>query len=168
MNEILLVLFALVTSTLTAITGIGGGMMLIAIMPGLLPAAAIVPVHGAVQLCANTSRALFGWRHLHWQYLLAFIGGGIIGGLLAAAVRREINLEYTPLLIAAYILYTVWGPRFNLKIPPRGAFVSIGLVQTALSMIVGATGPMGPAGRAFSTPEGGEFVHELAPGCLGR
>lgn len=145
MNEILLVVFAFATSTLTAITGIGGGMMLIAFMPGLLPAAAIVPVHGAVQLFANSSRAFFGWRHLQWQFVLAFIGGGILGGLLAAAIRREINLEYTPLLIAAYILYTVWGPKLNLRIPPRGEFVTIGLVQTALSMIVGATGPMSTA-----------------------
>ena len=145
MNEILLVLFALVTSTLTAITGIGGGMMLIAIMPGFLPAAAIVPVHGAVQLCANSSRALFGWRDLHWQFVLAFVVGGIVGGLLATVVRQEINLEYTPLLIAAYILYSVWGPRLSLPIPPRGEFVTIGLVQTALSMMVGATGPMGSA-----------------------
>ena len=145
MNDLLLVIFALLTSTLTAITGIGGGMMLIAIMPGFLPAAAIVPVHAAVQLFANSSRALFGWRHLQWQFVLAFIAGGIAGGLLAAAVRREINLEYTPLLIAAYILYTVWGPKLNLKIPPRGEFLTIGLVQTALSMIVGATGPMSAA-----------------------
>lgn len=145
MNDAALVFFALITSTLTAITGIGGGMMLIAIMPGFLPAAAIVPVHAAVQLFANSSRALFGWRHLHWQYVLAFIGGGIVGGLLAAAVRREINLEYTPLLIAAYILYIVWGPKLNLRIPPRGEFVTVGLAQTALSMIVGATGPMGTA-----------------------
>ena len=145
MNELLLVFFALMTSTLTAITGIGGGMLLIAIMPGLLPAAAIVPVHGAVQLFANSSRALFGWRHLHWQFVLAFIAGGIVGGLLAAAMRREINLEYTPLLIAAYILYTVWGPKLNLRIPPRGEFVTVGMVQTALSMIIGATGPMGSA-----------------------
>ena len=72
MNEVLLVTFAFATSTLTAITGIGGGMMLIAFMPGLLPAAAIVPVHGAVQLFANSSRALFGWRQLQWKYVLAW------------------------------------------------------------------------------------------------
>ena len=50
----------------TAVTGIGGGMMLIAIMPGFLPATAIVPVHAVVQLFANSSRALFGWRFLRW------------------------------------------------------------------------------------------------------
>jgi hypothetical protein len=61
-SDILLVAIAAGTSTLTAITGIGGGMMLIAIMPGFLPAAAIVPVHAAVQLFSNSSRAFFGWR----------------------------------------------------------------------------------------------------------
>ncbi|WP_245539493.1 hypothetical protein [Thiofilum flexile] len=47
MNELVLMLIALGTLTLT---GIMGGMILIALMPGLLPAAAIVPVHAATQL----------------------------------------------------------------------------------------------------------------------
>ena len=144
MNEILLPLIALATSTLTAITGIGGGMILIASMPGLLPAPAIVPVHAMVQLFSNSSRACFGWRFLRWDFVLAFIAGAIIGGLISAAITREINLEYTPLLIAAYILYNVWGPKLKLK-PPRGEFVIIGMLQTGLSMIVGATGPLGQA-----------------------
>jgi len=145
MNDWILLALALATSTLTAITGIGGGIILIALMPGFLPAAAIVPVHAMVQLFANSSRALFGWRFLHWEFVLAFIAGGIVGGLIAAGIRRKIDLEYTPLLIAVYILYTVWGPPLRLKRPPRGEFVFIGMLQTGLSMIVGATGPMGQA-----------------------
>jgi len=145
MNDWILLALALATSTLTAITGIGGGMILIALMPGFLPAAAIVPVHAMVQLFANSSRALFGWRFLRWEFVLAFIAGGIVGGLIAAGIRRKIDLEYTPLLIAVYILYTVWGPPLRLKRPPRGEFVFIGMLQTGLSMIVGATGPMGQA-----------------------
>ena len=143
--EILLILIAFGTSTITAITGIGGGMILIAIMPGFLPAASIVPVHAMVQLFANSSRALFGWRFLRWEFVLAFIAGSIIGGLIAAGITREINLEYTPLFIAAYILFTVWGPKLEFKKPIRGEFVAIGLVQTGLSMMVGATGAMGQA-----------------------
>jgi uncharacterized membrane protein YfcA len=145
MNDWILTALALLTSTLTAITGIGGGMILIALMPGFMPAAAIVPVHAMVQLFSNSSRALFGWRFLRWEYVLAFVAGGIAGGLIAAGIRREIDLEYTPLLIAAFILYSVWGPPLKLKHPPRGEFVLIGMLQTGLSMIVGATGPMGQA-----------------------
>ncbi|MDH3387839.1 MAG: sulfite exporter TauE/SafE family protein [Gammaproteobacteria bacterium] len=144
-NEILLVLVAFGTATLTAITGIGGGMILIAIMPGLLPAAAIIPVHAAVQLFSNSSRALFGWQFMRWEFVLAFVGGSVGGGLIAAAITREINLEYTPLFIAAYILFSVWGPRLRFNRPVKGEFVAIGFLQTGLSMIVGATGPMGQA-----------------------
>ena len=143
--EILLILLAFGTSTITAITGIGGGMILIAVMPGFLPATAIVPVHAMVQLFANSSRALFGWRFLRWEFVLAFIAGSVIGGLIAAGLTREINLEYTPLIIAAYILFTVWGPKVEFRKPIKGEFVAIGLVQTGLSMLVGATGPMGQA-----------------------
>jgi uncharacterized membrane protein YfcA len=145
LSDWLLPLLALATATLTAITGIGGGMILIALMPGLLPAPAIVPVHAMVQLFSNSSRALFGWRFLRWEFVLAFVAGGIVGGLLAAAATREIDLEYTPLFIAAYILYTVWGPPLRFSNPPKGEFVFIGLLQTGLSMLVGATGPMGQA-----------------------
>jgi len=144
-DNLLLILIAGISSSITAVTGIGGGMMLIAIMPGFLPAAAIVPVHALVQLFANSSRALFGWRFLRWEFVLAFIAGSILGGVLAAGIAREINLEYTPLFIAAYILFVVWGPPLRFKRPPPGEFVVIGALQTGLSMLVGATGPMSQA-----------------------
>jgi len=144
-SDVLLILIAGITSALTAVTGIGGGMMLIAIMPGFLPAAAIVPVHAVVQLFANSSRALFGWRFLRWEFALAFIAGSILGGGIAAGFTREINLEYTPLFIAAYILFITWGPAPKFNKPPPGEFVIIGAIQTGLSMLVGATGPMSQA-----------------------
>ena len=144
-SDLLLIVIAGATSMLTAVTGIGGGMMLIAIMPGFLPAAAIVPVHALVQLFSNSSRALFGWRFLRSEFVLAFVAGSIVGGAIAAGIARKINLEYTPLFIAAYILFTVWGPVPKFNKPRRGEFVIIGAVQTGLSMLVGATGPMGQA-----------------------
>jgi len=144
-DDLLLVVIAFATSTLTAVTGIGGGLMLIALMPGLLPAAAIVPIHAAVQLFSNSSRAFFGWRHVRREFVLAFIGGAIPGGALAAGLTLEINLEYTPLFIAIYILVTVWGPRFELRRPVKAELALIGMLQTGLSMLVGATGPMGQA-----------------------
>ncbi len=140
-----MIAIALATSTLTAITGVGGGMILVAAMPGLVPAAAIVPVHAVVQLVSNSSRALFGWRFLRRDFVLAFIAGAIAGGVVAAGFLRQIDLDYIPLFIAAYILFSVWGPGFEFKIPSRIEFITIGLLQTALSMVVATTGPMGQA-----------------------
>ena len=128
MNDLVLATIAFATSTLTAVTGIGGGMILVASMPGLLPAPAIVPVHALVQLVSNSSRVLFGWQFLHPGFILAFIAGGLAGGLLATGLLRQVNLEYTPLMIAAYILYSVWGPKLRFDIPQRLEFlVNVGL-----------------------------------------
>ena len=48
LSEMFLIVAAFFTSMTTAIAGIGGGVMLIAMMPGFLPVAAIIPVHGVV------------------------------------------------------------------------------------------------------------------------
>jgi 2-octaprenyl-6-methoxyphenol hydroxylase len=52
-----LVLLAAFTSALTAIAGIGGGVVMLGAMASLLPAPAIIPVHAVVQLGSNVGRA---------------------------------------------------------------------------------------------------------------
>lgn len=71
---------AVLTSTLTAVTGIGGGSLLIASMPGFLPNAAIIPVHAIVQLFSNLSRALFAYKNVCWNYVIGFLAGSVLGG----------------------------------------------------------------------------------------
>ncbi|MGL4187202.1 MAG: hypothetical protein ACRCR4_15610, partial [Thiotrichaceae bacterium] len=68
LNDLVLAAIAFATSTLTAIMGLGGGMILIALMPGLIAPAAIVPVHAATQLVSNSSRTLFGWHAIRWEF----------------------------------------------------------------------------------------------------
>lgn len=143
MNDLLLILIAFCTSSLTAVFGLGGGMILIACMPLFLPAPAIIPLHAATQLVSNGSRALFAWREIEWQFTVSFLLGSIVGGVLAAQLASFINLHYLPLIMAAFILFNVWGGGIQFKANPKGEFVTIGFIQTGLGMLVGATGPMG-------------------------
>ncbi|WP_026154802.1 sulfite exporter TauE/SafE family protein [Thiolinea disciformis] len=143
MNELLLILIAFCTSSLTAVFGLGGGMILIACMPFFLPAAAIIPIHAATQLVSNGSRALFAWREIEWQFTLSFLLGSIVGGVLAAKLTSLINVHYLPLIMAVFILFNVWGGGIKFNANPKGEFVTIGFIQTGLGMLVGATGPMG-------------------------
>lgn len=143
MNELLLITAALFTSTLTAIFGLGGGLILIALMPGLLPASAIIPVHAIAQLSSNVSRAAFAYQAIRWEFAISFFIGSLLGGLLAGQLTQLINLDYIPLFIAAFILFNVWGPKLEFRKNPKGEFITIGFIQTALGMVVGATGPLG-------------------------
>ena len=93
METYFLIGVSFLTSTFTGIIGIGGGLMLISVMPGLLPAAAIVPVHGAVQLASNSSRVFFGLRHIEWRIFWPFLAGaalGAIGGLALSSTSASI------------------------------------------------------------------------------
>ncbi len=49
-QAIILVITSLLTSMLTAAMGIGGGVLLLAVMASIVPVAALIPVHGLVQL----------------------------------------------------------------------------------------------------------------------
>ncbi len=85
-----LIATACLTSAMTAALGIGGGVLLLAIMSMLLPAAAIIPLHGLVQLGSNANRAAFTAKHIRWPALYWFIPGVLLGAGLASVLLVEL------------------------------------------------------------------------------
>ena len=75
MAELFLIFMTFVASTTAAMVGLGGGILLISVMPGLIPPFAIIPVHGMVQIANNFTRVLFGLRHVVWSVFLPFVIG---------------------------------------------------------------------------------------------
>ena len=62
-----------VTSFITAAFGIGGGGVLLALLASVLPPAALIPVHGLVQLGSNAGRAAIMARHCDRGVLAVFL-----------------------------------------------------------------------------------------------
>jgi uncharacterized membrane protein YfcA len=141
-TEILLTLFATATSAIAGILGFGGGMLLIAIMPSFLPAAVIIPIHGIVQLASNSSRVALSLTQVAWHLLPAFLIGSVIGLGLFASLLLNISSDYIPLAIGSYILLNLWSKPFGSAMKQFESFYVIGALQTGLSLIVGATGPL--------------------------
>ena len=52
-TEYFLVPVAFLTSALAGAIGMGGGVLLISVMPGLVPVHAIFPIHACTQLASN-------------------------------------------------------------------------------------------------------------------
>lgn len=142
MTELILALVTFLTSSITALVGIGGGMMLIAIMPSFLPLNAIIPVHGLSQLSSNLSRAVFGYKDIQFEVIPKFLLGSFIGIGIFVSILNFISLEYVPLFIGTYILLSLWSEKFNEKIKKYESYFLAGFFQTGLSMVVGATGPL--------------------------
>ena len=93
MIEFWLVPIVFLTSSLTAVIGMGGGVLLITLMPGLVPPAAIIPVHACTQLASNVSRAAFGWRAIDPTIIPAFTIGAVAGAWLGGEIYASLNLQ---------------------------------------------------------------------------
>ncbi|GAB4272837.1 MAG: hypothetical protein Kow0013_26450 [Pararhodobacter sp.] len=127
-----------VASFITITFGIGGGALLLAIMASLMPPAALIPVHGIVQLGSNTGRAALLARHVHRPVLLWFGLGAVIGTAIGGMITVNIPPALVQAGVGVFIIWTVLAkpPQWMRKWPAlTGALTSI------LTMLFGATGP---------------------------
>lgn len=142
MLELSLFFISLITSTIAGVVGIGGGMMLIVLLPNFLPLNALIPVHGLTQMSSNVSRAFFGYKDVQYEVIPKFLIGSFFGIALFASILSFISLNYVPLFIGVYILLSLWSEKFNEKIKRYESYFLAGFFQTGLSIVVGATGPL--------------------------
>lgn len=139
---IFLVCIAALTSFMTASVGVGGGVLLLAVLSLVIPASAIIPVHGLVQFGSNANRSLMLWRHIDWVTIGWFFPGAMLGAGLAAIFLIELPLQLLQVAIAGFIFYLCWGPRLPKRVlGNQGTFLAA-WATTFLSHFVGATGPL--------------------------
>lgn len=142
MDHLLLIIAAFCSSSLTAVLGLGGGMLLISIMSVFLPPVAVVPVHGVVQFASNASRGAFSAKDIRHDILWPFLIGCLLGALAGARVVPKVPAELLPLPLGVFILVMTWLPQIKRKLWFPGRFLSLGIVQAFLTLFVGATGPL--------------------------
>jgi len=131
------------TSSLSAVIGMGGGMTLLAIMATVLPAGSIVPLHGVVQLCSNSSRVLVFLKHVRWRVFLVYATLLMPGAFFASKLLGAVKFSHLKPLIGIWILvFLTWRRKKpQLRRPPLWAYAPLGLVTGFVSIFVGATGP---------------------------
>lgn len=142
LTSVMLVVLATITSAITASLGIGGGVLLLAIMAIVMPPASIIPVHGMVQLGSNVGRAGMLLRHINLRTIAWFAPGVLLGAWLGSLFLVDLPLALVQLCIAGFILLLCWGPAIPaLAMGPAGTMVAATLT-TFISLFVGATGPL--------------------------
>lgn len=130
------------TSAVTAAFGLGGGSLLIALMSLFLPAAIVVPVHGAVQLGSNSGRAVLRRKFIQWDFAGWFILGSALGAALGGQVAVLLSDYLFKIAIGLFILYSVWAPKPEIKGRGPLSTTIAGTFTSAIGMIVGVSGPL--------------------------
>lgn len=126
------------SSFITVAFGIGGGAVMLAVLATLLPAAAIIPVHGLVQLGSNTGRAAMLLKFMRLELLGAFTAGAMIGIVLGGSLVVQLHPGWIQIGVGVFILWSV------VSNPPaflRRSGLVTGAFSSFLTMFFGGTGP---------------------------
>lgn len=135
-TEIILGLVGLITSTITGVIGVGGGLLLIAAMPVFLPAALIIPMHSVTQVASNASRALLALKSVEWRFFPGFFFGSALGVSCFGLFFASLPSQYLPLGIGGYILLSLWSRKFDRLVRRYETFFSAGFFQTGLGTLI--------------------------------
>ena len=133
-------LFATTTSLLTAVAGLGGGMLLLALMAQLFPPLVLIPLHGIAQFFSNTNRGVIHRRSLEWAYLRPFVLGSTVGAFAFVPLVVFVNPGIGAISVGLFILLVTWFPN-RLNVSKLPYFLS-GALTSGLGVLFGATGPL--------------------------
>ncbi len=139
----ILTLFSFGTSIISAICGMGGGVVLLSLMTFFLPLAVVIPIHGMVQLISNSARCYLLRAHIHKKVLQFYALGLPLGAFIALWLIQNIDSKLLPqCLITGLILYSLFKPK---RLPhlsiPFPAFFLVGVITGVLAPLIGAVGP---------------------------
>lgn len=123
-------------------TGLGGGILLLAFMTPLFPPHILIPLHGVIQLLSNSSRVALSATKVNLRIFATFALGAGIGALASLPLRISVSSVLATIILAAAILFFTWFPGIKNGIDFRGSFIVTGAIATFLSVFVGATGPL--------------------------
>lgn len=140
---LILIPVALVTSIISGIIGMGGGVTLLAVMAYLLEPAVVVPAHGVVQLVSNSTRSLALLGKVSWSILLLYVPTLFVGAAVGIRIYSGAGMPWFRPLIGAFVLAFLLWDRFKPArlVLPRWIFAPAGLLGGVITILIGASGP---------------------------
>ena len=134
---------AIVGAAISGAIGMGGGVMLLAVMATVLEPAVVVPIHGVVQFTSNGTRVLALLRNVSWSIVAMYFPAMVLGTWIGLQLYRGADLPWFKpgigLFVASFLLWDRFKPR-RLQLP-RWMFVPAGLGGGLLTITLGAAGP---------------------------
>jgi len=154
MELIILIISAFITSSISAVLGMGGGIILLGIMAIIIPNGyMVIALHGIIQLISNTTRIFVFRKYLKKDLVKEFLIGAIIGAGLSAIIifllikffevssANEIKVDFLKPLIGIFIIWYLFlkGQKKEKK---SKSFIKVGSISGLASIFIGATGPL--------------------------
>ena len=154
MESIFLIIAAFITSSISAVLGMGGGIILLGIMSLIIPEGYMaVALHGIVQLISNLTRSFVFRHHIRKDIISQYLPGAMLGLSLASLIiitlisffqvdsAKGIKIDFLKPLIGIFILWFLFGKRHKIK-TKHPHFFGVGALSGLCTVFIGATGPL--------------------------
>lgn len=142
-SMIVLIPVVLITSFLSGIFGMAGGLILLWFLFLILPASTAIAVHGVIQLGSNGSRAWLSRQFLDYKILAIVTLGLMLATLSLLSIYYSPNAAIASIVIGLLPLL-LWIPTSRLALDasrPHQAF-ACGFITGGLTITVGSAGPL--------------------------
>ena len=154
MESIILILASFITSSISAVLGMGGGIILLGIMAIIIPEGyMVIALHGMIQLASNTTRTFVFRNFLKKNLIKEFLIGALIGVSISIIIiflilqffevqsANQIKVEMLKPLIGIFIIWYLFFKKKQTK-EKHGSFIKVGSIAGISSIFIGAVGPL--------------------------
>ena len=134
---------AVVTSFISGIFGMAGGMLLIGFLLMTLPVPVAMVFHGVIQIAANGWRSYLWRHHINWRVVLGF-GLGSAFSLVVFSSLAFVPPKWAVLMAIGLTPFVALSVPLGLapNIERRGQAFLAGAIGGALQLVSGVTGPI--------------------------
>lgn len=140
MNDLLILFYVVITSTISGATGMAGGVILMAIFTGVMPLSNALILHGITQFTSNGFRAILNHKDIDYKIVVPYLFGSAIayGGLYFLNIRPTKSFIYFCLGVMPFIsLINPIARLFDITKKGRsflcGVFVSLAQTMAGVS-----------------------------------
>jgi len=138
-----LALSTLVTSFISGILGMAGGMILMGVLLALLPLPAAMMLHGISQFASNGGRAVMLRKEVDWRVFRGYAIGAAIALSFFAATHFVVGKAAAMILMGLTPFVVLALPeKLHLSVERRGHSILCGLICLTLSLTAGIAGPL--------------------------
>jgi uncharacterized membrane protein YfcA len=139
----ILAVSVLVTSFISGILGMAGGMILMGILLTMMPLPAAMMIHGVTQLASNGWRALLWRTSVDWRVFRGYVAGAMVALGLFAVLQLVVSKPVALVVMGLTPFVTLALPhKLHLNVERRGHPFACGVVCSTLSLTAGVSGPI--------------------------
>ena len=135
-------ILSFLTSLLTSIFSLGGGLIMLVALAQSFSPATLIPLHGSIQLANNFSRTLVYREFFQWKLIKNIVISTMFGAVIGIYLFGTLPENLLVMVIAATILFLTWAPLDSLIFSVMKNDWFCGFISGFAGIFVGANGPL--------------------------